>query len=221
MAVVTVAAVAIFFVLGHEKIESQVAQRVTALPKKNVNPVSPQKHAQVVQQANKQASWDMAAVKPISLTTLADAALHRNDYSALGELYSTDLGMKMNIYAGVGNTVLNLGAGTLKQNDVMGQENYALAGHNMDDGRTFFSPVYTAAVRKKLKGKVIAVTDWHQVYHYRVIAHRFVPARSLYLADNTLNTQKQPILTLFTCDWTGRGRLYVQATLAWTTAYRA
>jgi sortase A len=213
--------VAIFFVLGHEKIESQVAQRVTALPKKNVNPVSSQKHAQVVQQANKQASWDMAAVKPISLTTLADAVLHRNDYSALGELYSTDLGMKVNIYAGVGNTVLNLGAGTLKQNDVMGQENYALAGHNMDDGRTFFSPVYTAAVRKKLKGKVIAVTDWHQVYHYRVIAHRFVPARSLYLADNTLNTQKQPILTLFTCDWTGRGRLYVQATLAWTTAYRA
>lgn len=221
VASVIVAAVAIFFVLCHEKIESQMAQRVTAVAGPTPKRRTLKKQAQVVRKANQQASWDMAAVKPISLSTLADAAMHRNDYSALGQLYSNDLGMKMNIYAGVGNTVLNLGAGTLKKDDVIGQENYALAGHNMDDGRTLFSPIYTAAVRNQLKGKVIAVTDWHKVYHYKVVAHRFVPARSLYLAGNTLNTKTQPILTLFTCDWTGRGRLYVEATLAWTTAYKA
>ena len=217
VATVVIAVMAILFIAFHDKLESQVAQQITTVEKKK--PIKPAASKQIVKAAAKKASWDMAAVKPVSLTSLANAALRRNDYAAVGQLSSSALNMKMNIYVGVGNTELNLGAGTLKKDDVMGIENYALAGHNMDDGRTLFSPLYTAAVRGQLKGVVVDVTDWVKVYHYKVVTHRFVSAYSLDLAGNTLNTHEQPILTLFTCDWTGRGRLYIQAQLDWTTDY--
>lgn len=219
VATVVIAVMAILFIAFHDRLESQVAQQITTVAEKK-KPIKPAASKQIVKAAAKKASWDMAAVKPISLTSLANAAAHRGDYAAIGQLSSSALSMKMNIYVGVGNTELNLGAGTLKKDDVMGKENYALAGHNMDDGRTLFSPLYTAAVRGQLKGVVIDVTDWVKVYHYKVVTHRFVSPYSLDLAGNTLNTHEQPILTLFTCDWTGRGRLYVQAKLDWTTDYK-
>lgn len=42
---------------------------------------------------------------------------------------------------------LNIGVGIMNQHQTIGQGNYALACHNMDDRRKYFSPLFTAKVR--------------------------------------------------------------------------
>ena len=86
----------------------------------------------------------------------------------------------------------------------MGQGNYALAGHNMSNlgPKILFSPLY---YRAKV-GQKIYLTNMAKVYVYRITAKQFV---SKYRVDLVQNTSEK-IITLITCDATGKNRLMVR-----------
>lgn len=152
-------------------------------------------------------NYDYKKVKPISAASLADAYRKRSNYRAIGQIAIPMLDINLNIYQGVGNTELNLGVGTMKPKQKMGQGNYCLAGHNMDDNKTFFSPLYTAKSKKQnLKGLIIMLMNYKRVYYYTISKAKFVPANAVWL----LNDNGHRLVSLFTCDYTGRGRLFVQ-----------
>lgn len=146
-------------------------------------------------------------VKPVSAASLADAYRKRSNYKAIGQVAVPELNINLNIYQGVGNIELNLGAGTMKSKQKMGQGNYCLAGHNMDDNKTFFSPLYSAKVNNKpvLKGLTIAIMNYKMVYYYTIQKAMFIKATDTFL----LKDYGYPKISLFTCDYTGVGRLVV------------
>lgn len=149
-------------------------------------------------------NYNFSKVKPVSPATLAEAYKRRSNYKAVGQIAIPSLNINLNIYKGVGNDELNLGAGTMRPNEKMGVSNYCLAGHNMDDGKSYFSPLYSNYNR--LIGRKIYLMNYYTVYHYTITKSQFITA------DRTdlLNPSKKAIISLFTCDYTGHGRLYVQ-----------
>ena len=168
----------------------------------------------------KKPSYNMKAVEPVSPKSLANAYQHRRDYRAVGQIAIRDHNVLLNIYRGVGNVELNLGAGTMNQHQTMGQGNYALAGHNMDDGRTFFSPLYTAKARGTLSnGTAIFLTDYKKVYYYKITSSRFISVYNLRLAWNNKEFKKELVISLLTCDWTGQGRLFIRGKYTGSESY--
>ncbi|KJY59130.1 Sortase [Lactobacillus kimbladii] len=162
----------------------------------------------------KKPNYNLKKVKPISPQTLAHAWRCRRDYRAIGQIAVPSENILLNIFRGTGNDELALGVGTLRSDQRMGQNNYPLAGHNMDDGQTYFSPLYTAKVRGQLaKGTRIFLTDFKKVYFYRIDIAYFIGVYNLRLAFNRKKFAQKPVISLFTCDWTGQGRLFVRGHL--------
>ena len=162
----------------------------------------------------KKPDYNLKHVKPISPQSLIDAWRHRQDYRAVGQIAINDENILLNIYRGTGNNELALGVGTFWANQKMGQNNYSLAGHNMDDGRSYFSPLYTAKVNGSLRnGTAIFLTDFKKVYFYKITSSRFIDVYNLRLTLNTKKFRRSPVISLFTCDYTGQGRLFVRGRL--------
>ncbi|MEK3560665.1 class A sortase [Lactobacillus crispatus] len=201
LAVVILACIAIYVACNADKFQGEAAHYVAtkdfSQQRKNKQKKNP--------------TFNMKQVKPVSPKSIANAFRHRRDYRAVGQIAIRDHNVLLNIYRGVGNVELNLGAGTMNQHQTMGQGNYALAGHNMDDGRTYFSPLYTAKVRGNLpNGTSIFLTDYKKVYFYKITSSQFISVYNLKLAWNNKKFKKEPVISLFTCDWTGAGRLFIR-----------
>lgn len=153
-------------------------------------------------------NYDFKKVKPVNAQTLADAYRKRSNYKAIGQVAVPSLKINLNIYRGVGNVELNLGAGSMKPDQVMGKGNYCLAGHNMDDNRSYFSPLYSIAANKgKLVGRKVYLMNYYTVYYYKIDKAYFIAANRTDLLENSKGKRQ---ISLFTCDFTGAGRLFVQ-----------
>lgn len=153
-------------------------------------------------------NYNFKKVKPVDAQTLADAYKKRSNYKAIGQIAMPSLKINLNIYRGVGNVELNLGAGSMKPKQKMGQGNYCLAGHNMDDNRSYFSPLYSAvANHDKLVGRKVYLMNYYTVYYYKIDKAYFIASNRTDLL-NDHKGKKQ--VSLFTCDFTGAGRLLVQ-----------
>lgn len=154
------------------------------------------------------ASFNYHQVKPVSPVSIAEAYAKSKDYRPVAQLAIDGLNVHQNIYEGVGNVELNLGLGTLKPNQKLGKKNYAVAGHNMDDGKSYLSPLYTAKNNDHLIGQTIYVTDFKKVYYYKIIDSNFISKYDTQLVSDH-GFKKNSVITLITCDSTGSGRLYV------------
>ncbi len=153
----------------------------------------------------KQPTYNFAAVKPLSLSSLSQASLQRHAIAAVGKLVVPQVGINLPIALGVGNAELSFAAGTLNPNQVMGEKNYALAGHHMaQDETVLFGPLVKSTV-----GMVAYVTDMTNVYAYQIYQRRYIKATDVEILDDTAT----PELTLVTCDDDGTGRLAIQAKL--------
>lgn len=118
---------------------------------------------------------------------------------------------------GSSNRVLAIGAGTLKDRnapkpfnepDVMGKSNYALCGHNMDDNYTLFSPIVGMQ-----DGEKIYTTNGKSIFVYRKYQTQVVAPTDIQVIFNTQQTDKKPIITLTTCNWTGSKRYVIRGKL--------
>lgn len=197
VAIIIILGIAMICVLNMDHIESFMANYVQTVE-------LGKKHGTNKHKAN----FNYQQVKPVSPSSIAQAFAKSKDYRPVGQLAIDGLNVHQNVYEGVGNVELNLGLGTLKPHQKMGKNNYAIAGHNMNDDKSYLSPLYNAKNNNHLIGQAIYITDFKNVYFYKVIEARFI---SKY--DTDLITDrgfgKSPVITLITCDATGAGRLYV------------
>lgn len=167
--------------------------------------------------------YDFNGIEEITPQSLAYAKAHMNEYKPIGQIASDhkNLDFDLNIYQGVGNVELNLGAGSMKQNQQMGLNNYAVAGHNMHDHR-YFSNVYWSVKKENYKGKIIALTDFQNIYYYKITEASFITKDRIDLTENSQKFAKTPVLSLFTCDWSGNKRAFMRGELvdeiSWTNA---
>lgn len=136
------------------------------------------------------ANYDFDAVEALDVKNVSQAALDRNLHP-IGLISVPSVHIALPILNGLGGANLTVGAGTMKANMVMGQGNYALAGHHMENPNILFSPLM-----KVKPGAQVYITDKQTVYTYTVQFVKIVDQSQVQYVDDR---QGDKILTLVTC----------------------
>lgn len=166
----------------------------------------------VAKNEKKKANYDFSSVSDLNLSSVARARASRAQIHVIGTIAIPKIHMTVPIAKGVDNTTLALAAGTMREDQKMGQGNYPLAGHNMANGsKILFSPLYYSA----RKGQMVYLTDMKRVYVYKIYQRQFIDANRVDVVNNT----PQKILTLVTCDATGARRLMIRASFVKSEPY--
>lgn len=151
---------------------------------------------------NDTGNFDFDQVVDLNSSNIAQAFLNQQEIGQIGGIVIPKVQLNLPIVKGVSNQNLAVGAGTMKENQEMGLGNYALAGHNMNDGQTLFSPLYNATI-----GDEIYLTDLNYIYSYRIKAIETVNVERV---DVIQDVEDKKLITLVTCNADGSKRLIVQ-----------
>lgn len=147
-------------------------------------------------------NFDFEEVKDLSLQDVLKAQMNAKDVHSIGALSVPAVDLQLPILYGVSNTNLAIGGGTMKKDMEMGKGNYALAGHNMNNNTTLFSPLTKAE-----NGMKMYTTDYKRVYTYKITKIFIIDASQV---DVIEDKKGERLLTLVTCNYDGSKRLIVQ-----------
>lgn len=149
------------------------------------------------------ADFTFEAVQSLSILDVLKAQANSKNLPVVGSIVIPPVELKLPILKGVGNEALAVGAGTMKPEQVMGQGNYALAGHYFENKDILFSPLYHTKM-----GDKIYLTDLQSIYEYEISVIEVIEATDVHVIDDQANST---MLTLITCAEEGTRRLLVQA----------
>lgn len=151
---------------------------------------------------SKDVNFNFEEVEDLSLQDVLKAQMNSSDVHSIGAISVPDVNMQLPILYGISNTNLAIGAGTLKKDMEFGQGNYALAGHNMNNDTTLFSPLTQAK-----KGMEIYTTNYKRVYTYKITKIFIIePTQVEVIADQP----NERLITLVTCNYDGSKRMIIQ-----------
>lgn len=136
--------------------------------------------------------FNFKKVKQASSTAIAKETLNSKATGVIGKIALPAVNLKLPIFYGISNANLLRGAGTMKPQQKMGQGNYALAGHHMNDPNILFSPLAKAKV-----GELVYLTDGKQLFTYRLTVRKTINKYQVQVIDDV---PQQKLLTLITCD---------------------
>ncbi|WP_314065071.1 class A sortase [uncultured Vagococcus sp.] len=154
----------------------------------------------------KDVSFDFDAVESLDFETVVKSRVYQDQLYVVGGIAIPDIGLNLPIYKGLSNYALSAGAGTMKDGQQMGEGNYALASHNMNDGSLLFAPLSNIPA-PETKETLMYLTDLEYIYTYKVTMKKYVdPSQSQVIDD----VEGKKMLTLVTCDFSGAERLIIQ-----------
>lgn len=156
-----------------------------------------------------EASFDFAAVQSLSTESILAAQMDAQNLPVIGGIAIPELEMNLPIFKGVGNTEISYGAGTMKEDQVMGERNYALASHHIfgieGASKMLFSPLDFAQ-----NGMKIYLTDKEKIYTYVISEVKVVAPEHVEVIDDRPG---QTEVTLVTCtDYDATNRIIVHGT---------
>ena len=141
--------------------------------------------------------FDASAVTSVGATDVAKVALDRDKFRASGQISIPAVGIHLDVYQGLNNEHLLLGAGEAepRRKVSMGQKgNYVLASHRMyEKGWTLLF----SSLGKMRAGDKIYLTDGGKVYEYESTFVKNVNA-SNDTSDINVKTDDK-LITLYTC----------------------
>ena len=154
-------------------------------------------------------SYDFDAIEPISTESILKAQTESANLPVIGGIAIPDLGINLPVFKGLGNTELSYGAGTMKENQVMGGDNnYALASHHVF-GLTGSSKMLFSPLEQAKDGMLVYLTEKEKIYTYVINSVEQVMPEDVAVIDDT-DGQKE--LTLVTCtDAAASSRIIVKA----------
>lgn len=153
---------------------------------------------EIVTKNKNKGDFEYSHVKDVDSRQVAKALTVTKPQDVIGKVALPAVRINLPIYAGVANQNLARGAGTMKANQKMGQGNYGLAGHHMDDPNVLFSPL----VRSKV-GQKIYLTDGKKVYIYKIRTEHNIEPTDVSVVDDVKNKK---LVTLITCSYTPNGK---------------
>lgn len=172
--------------------------------------------ATIVKNETAQATYDFSSVQSVSMKSLLTS--NGTDLPVVGGIAIPDLSINLPIFKGVTNDNLLYGAGTMKDNQVMGGENtYALASHHVF-GLTGSSQMLFSPLEKATVGMTIYLTDKSMAYTYTITEIISVSPEQTDVLDDVVG---ESTLTLVTCeDKQATKRLIVKARLTDSRTYQ-
>ena len=160
---------------------------------------------EIIQNENKDAVFDFTAVQSLTVSDVLKAQSEAKNAAVVGSIAIPSIDLQLPISKGVDETALLIGAGTMNPDQQLGQGNYALASHYIENKHDIlFGPLYNAQI-----GDMIYVTDKQQVYVYEISKIDVIKATDVHVIDDVAN---ETLLTLITCAEKGVKRLAVTAT---------
>ena len=168
--------------------------------------------------AKKKASYDFEAVESISTEAILEAQMAAQKLPVIGGIAIPEVGINLPIFKGLGNTELMYGAGTMKEDQLMGGENnYALASHHVfginGSSQMLFSPL-----TKAKDGMKIYLTDKEMIYTYIIDRVESVSPDHIEVLNDSPGTSE---VTLVTCtDAEATNRIIVHGTLETSVSFK-
>ncbi|CRH91931.1 Sortase (surface protein transpeptidase) [Chlamydia trachomatis] len=162
-------------------------------------------------------TFDFDQVESISTEKVLQAQWDAQQLPVIGGIAIPDLKINLPIFKGLSNTALMYGAGTMKEDQKMGEGNYSLASHHIfgiaGASDTLFSPL-----EKAKNGMKIYVTDKETIYVYTITTVETVAPDRVDVINDILG---QKTITLVTCeDLDATMRTIVQGELTETISYK-
>lgn len=151
----------------------------------------------------KEATFEFDEVQMLDLETVALAQFNSDQINVLGGISIPSVGLNLPIGKGTSTYTLALTAGTMKEDQVMGQGSYALAGHYMKHPDLLFKPLSRVEL-----GDTVYLTDLNFIYEYKIAEQRTIEATEVSVLDDVPG---ETMLTLITCDEDGVARLLTVA----------
>lgn len=113
----------------------------------------------------------------------------------IGQLIIPAIKMNLPIYKSLNNASLMSGSAVMRNDMVMGQGNYTLAGHYTHTSEHLFGPL-----RNLEMNHIARITDKSKIYEYQIIHQEVVPPTALHMIENQQADQfNGPILSLMQC----------------------
>lgn len=129
-----------------------------------------------------------------------------NKKNVIGGIYIPSVDVNMPILYGTNQKNLQNSATTMKPDQIMGEGNYALAGHNSRNPKALFTPI-----RNLQKGDAIYITDKDKLYKYSVVARKVVQPTEVSVIDDIEGLQLITLVSCYSLD--GKDRIIVQGEL--------
>ncbi|MFS1663683.1 class A sortase [Streptococcus sp. zg-JUN1979] len=172
---------------------------------------------EIAENQTAQTTFDFASVESISAESILKAQMEAQHLPVIGGIAIPDVGLNLPIFKGVGNVELSYGAGTMKENQVMGGENnYALASHHVF-GMTGSTDMLFSPLDRAKEGMKIYLTDKDKVYTYVITGVTVVTPEHVEVIDDTPGKSQ---VTLVTCtDAEATERTIVHGELEATTDF--
>jgi len=155
-------------------------------------------------------TFDFDAVESLSTEAVLRAQFANKALPVIGAIAIPSVKINLPIFKGLDNVALLTGAGTMKADQEMGEKNYALASHRVQDMVSLFSPLEYAKI-----GELIYITDLTTVYTYKINFVEKVDPTRVELIDDVPGKK---MITLITCgDMYATTRIAVQGELTGST----
>ncbi|AOM81736.1 class A sortase [Salisediminibacterium beveridgei] len=148
--------------------------------------------------------FDFSAVESVETEDLQDAKLDHD--AVVGSIVIPSVDVALPILYGATHDNMMVGAGTMKPGQAMGEGNYALSSHAVQNPGLLFTPI-----RHIEAGELMYVTDKEQVYVYEASYREVIePTRIEVIHDQA----DRRMLTLISCHASdGSDRIVVQGDL--------
>ncbi|USS90034.1 class A sortase [Fructilactobacillus carniphilus] len=138
----------------------------------------------------KNANYNYQNVQAVSENAVLESEKARKT-DAIGSIQIPDLDINLPIFKGLNSENLTIGAGTMKPGQKLGEGNYALAGHHMQNPKILFSPL-----AKAKKGQIVTIKAGKQTARYRITKIKVVPETDVSVINDVPGKK---LLTLVTC----------------------
>ena len=163
-------------------------------------------YQQIQENESQDAVFDFDVIECVHSEDVIEAQFDREDLPIIGGIAVPSVKINLSIFKGVSNRNLLAGAGTLDPNQKMGEGNYALASHSLENKELLFTPL-----EKVKENDLIYLTDLDNIYTYKVDFKKSVKPTDIHYLDVS-PIKKQ--VTLITCgDAEGKTRIIVQGEL--------
>ena len=137
--------------------------------------------------------YDFDAVKDVDIQAALKGALNYDKSKIQGIIYVPDLKIKLPIMKGLSDSNLLAGAGTMKENQKLGEGNFSLAGHNMKDESLLFGSLMNIK-----DGTKVYASDGENIYEYVINKREVVKDDRIDMIEDSKAGDK-PIISLMTC----------------------
>ena len=163
-----------------------------------------------------ESSFEFSEVQSLSTEAVINAQWQAQKLPVIGGISIPDVSMNLPIFKGLDNVGLYYGAGTMKEDQQMGQGNYALASHHVF-GITGASDMLFSPLDRAKIGMKIYITDKEKIYTYTISSIESVAPERVDVINDTEGVAE---ITLVTCeDAAATSRTIVKGTLESTIDY--